>query len=85
MVRARKRYISKLTKEEQMVRLILRIMSRDEKRRKRELNLTDDILLIDLATRIQLGCLIDFPEDDSDEEDARASLKTKPRQSRKNP
>jgi hypothetical protein len=80
MARPRKRkYISKLTKEEQMVRLILRIMTADEKRRKAKLNLNDDILLIDLATRIQLGLLTDFPEDEPDEEDARASLKTKPR------
>jgi hypothetical protein len=70
MARPRKRkYVSKLTKEEQMVRLILQIMSRDEKRRKRELKITDDILLIDMATRIQLGCLTDFPENDPDQED----------------
>jgi hypothetical protein len=65
----RSKYVSKLPKEEQMVRLILQIMSRDEKRRKRELNLNDDILLIDMATRIQLGLLTDFPEDEPDEED----------------
>jgi hypothetical protein len=70
MARPRKRkYVSKLTKEEQMVRLILQIMSRDEKRRKRELKITDDILLIEMATRIQLGCLTDFPENDPDQED----------------
>jgi hypothetical protein len=70
MARPRKRkYVSKLTKEEQMVRLILQIMSRDENRRKRELKITDDILLIDMATRIQLGCLTDFPENDPDQED----------------
>ena len=70
MARPRKRkYISKLTKEDQMVRLILQIMSRDEKRREQELSLNDDILLIDMATRIQLGCLTDFPEDEPDEDD----------------
>ena len=39
MARPRKRkYVSRLTKEDQMVRLILQIMNRDEKRRKRELS-----------------------------------------------
>jgi hypothetical protein len=69
MARPRKRYVSKVPAEERMVNLILKIMSRDEKRRKRELKLTDDILLIDLATRIQLGCLNDFPEDEPEEDE----------------
>lgn len=77
--KSRKRaYVSRLTKEEQMVRLILRIMTRDEKRRQRELTLTDDILLIGMATRIQLGLLGDI-EDDSEDEDIFSELVSKPR------
>lgn len=68
--KSRKRtYVSKLSKEDQMVRLILRIMTRDEKRRQRELTLTDDILLIGMATRILLGdwtILEDDSEKDAD-------------------